>query len=203
MAFLVASPKRTGPIGCPCTFINGELASCPRPTFTMIIPPATTAIELLDMCYTAAVVPVIEATGLVSCTVDANRVASTPRTPSSNLTATFARLYKANRAICRSQMSKSRSSYLSIRCDGDDAFFQDVLHGVPSEPSFGHARWLEPHRCYYEYRSQILKYPAAEWHTDDTWMRKSRPICQSVQSLKYASGLRSGSPHHLKELERR
>ncbi|KAH3913233.1 hypothetical protein HBI56_086110 [Parastagonospora nodorum] len=45
MAFLVASPKRTGPIGWPCTFINGELASCSRPTFTMIIPPATTAIE--------------------------------------------------------------------------------------------------------------------------------------------------------------
>lgn len=46
MAFLVASPKRTGPIGCPCTFINGELAPSSRPTFTMIIPPATTAIEL-------------------------------------------------------------------------------------------------------------------------------------------------------------
>lgn len=73
---------------------------------------------------------------------------------------------------------------------------------MPLEPSSGHARWLEPHRSYYEYRSQISKYPAAEWHTDDTWMRKRTLICQSMQSLKYAPGLRSGSLHHLKELEK-
>jgi hypothetical protein len=51
------------------------------------------------MFYTAAIVPVIEATRLVSCIMDANRTASTPRIPSSSPSATFAELYKVNKEI--------------------------------------------------------------------------------------------------------